>query len=371
VVFLPNSDAPPLTELFWEVAQRTPTTFVRLNSNALAGKILALAREHASRGTPRRLTVGLLHALGYALAARVRQLAEHPRALIFTQPTQAFLAPAFRPDKRIYYVIDDFGSSGYGWPVDLRARWEQELLGECDQVFVVSNALAQLFRARYRVKPGALVTTGNGVTDRAIPKVFPPSPAPFPEDLSEFPRPVAGVMGRISSRLRLDWIAHASEALPWLTWLFAGGVETRETLPRDRPLLERLLQHPRCHVLGSVTYPEMICYAASVDVGVVPYSERSVNFCASPMRFFMHLCYGQPILTTPGCAQLKEFAPLAKECDTPATLVRELESLRERNFEDGQRLARWQAAKDHSWARRAEFFLRTIDGFQRPRDLNR
>ncbi|MBI5330554.1 MAG: glycosyltransferase [Betaproteobacteria bacterium] len=275
----------------------------------------------------------------------LKRLAAGCDAALFTRPDQRPLLPAFAGKVRGYLACDDFTQYGRDWDAD-----ELDLIRSVDCVIAVSKRLADRLARRADLPRERIAVLPNAIPARHVPPVPPARPRASGQ-------PLAGVLGRVSSRLRLDWLVECIEATPWLHWVLAGDVEEGELLEADRPRIEWLRRHPRCTLTGRLSYDALAALAATLDVGVMPYSERSVNPHGSPMRLFLHLPCGAPILSTPGCPQSDEFAPLVRRCDSADELVAALESLRQAGFDDGLRPARWLAAQDHTWERRADVLL--------------
>ncbi|MDX2169169.1 MAG: hypothetical protein SF182_19020 [Deltaproteobacteria bacterium] len=267
-----------------------------------------------------------------------------PRALILTSPAQWWVARCFPRATLVYYAVDNY-AVGYGWPAARVYAWERRIVSRCAVVVVVSAALAAEMARRHRLPAARLVVSPNAVPAALIPA----QPLPPRRRLPA----LAGVLGRVSSRLRLTWIRQAVEALPWLHWRFAGDVEEAELVAADREPLAWLQRHPRCQFLGRLPYRELARQAAEVDVGVMPFSERSINPWGSPMRLFVHLAAGRPLLGTPGCAQVADFAPLVTLCGDASELIARLEALRRCDFDDGLQTARLATARAHTWDHRA------------------
>ncbi len=248
-----------------------------------------------------------------------------------------------------YHVADDYRTYNRDWEAA-----DLALLRQARQVFAVSRALAHSLCERAGLPPERVTVLPNAVARSHLPAQV---PAARPLDGR---RPVAGVLGRVSSRLRLDWLGHVVEHTPWLDWVFGGDVERGELLPQDRPALDHLMHHPRCRFTGRLGYTALEAMAKTLDVAVLPYSGRSTNPLGSPVRLFVHLPLGAPILATPGCLQLEEFTPLVTMCREPQGMVQRLEWLRARGFDDGLREQRWITAHHHTWDVRASTMLAAL-----------
>jgi len=275
--------------------------------------------------------------------------------VVFTRPDQAALLPAFGDVRRIYYAIDDYATYQRDWD-----EAEVALLSSADRVVCVSQALANTLARRGAGVAEKTTVLPNAIPASWLPPAPPARPSPLPENLA-LPRPLAGVLGRISSRLRLDWLLAAMDATPWLHWVFVGDIEWGEVVGSDRPLLARLRRHPHSTWLGGRPFAALRDFAAALDVAVLPYGERSTNPHGSAVRLFAHLPFAAPLLATPGCAQVEEFSPLVTVCESSAALNDTLSAARASNFDDGRRAERWRVAQDHTWEARATAWLPLLE----------
>jgi glycosyltransferase involved in cell wall biosynthesis len=321
-----------------------------LDDPAISEWVAALQHElDARRARPRELLVQAIRArLPWGAAAM-------PRAVVLTSPAQWWLSHCFGNAPLYYYAIDNY-AVGYGWSPDQVRRWEQRFVRRCERIVAVSAELAAELIQRHDLAPARLVVSPN-----AVPAVLIPSHPPPPRRHGADSPPLAGVLGRISGRLRLDWLQHVVESLPWLHWRFVGDVDGPETTADDARQLEWLQRHPRCQFVGPVPYRDLLRHAGAVDVGVLPYSERSINPWGSPMRLFVHLAAGRPLLGTAGCPQLREFVPAIALCRDADELVTRLEALRACGFDDGRGVERLQLARAHTWELRAQAMAALIE----------
>ena len=362
-------------ELLNALAEGAPITRVPWKSSIagmLGERLLRTTTGPLGRSTGRAVARGLALLTGVAIAAtgglasarttgmspsRLQRansprLASSRRVTLATSPDQAELASQL-PMPRFYLATDDFTASEWAPARVLEA--ERRLVDGCRAVFAVSSGLADALCERHNIPRDQITVLPNAVPAELIGAE---PPIPHPQTGS---RPVAGVLGSLSSRLRLDWLREMVEATPWLQWRFVGGIEQSELAPGDRFHLRWLEQHPRCRFEGPRPYRELVKYATTLDVAVMPYSTRASNVIGSPSRLFAHLAAGHPILATPGCNQVEELAgSLVTTCDEPGALVAKLEQLRAQQFDDGLHRARWELAQQNTWTQRAELFRSTI-----------
>ena len=277
----------------------------------------------------------------------LRRLTRTAQVVILTRPEQAVLLPCLAGKHIAYYAIDDYRYYDHFRPEDERA-----LVAAAAATFACSPALAERFAADYDIAPDPLPMLPMGIPARHVPAACPAAPAAVPGGLRTG-RPLIGVIGAINYRLRFDWLLHCVDALPWSHWLFVGYVELGRLTATEAAILRQLQRHPRCTFVGRRDYDELPAFAAAVDAAVIPYNDRTTNPCASPMRLFLQLPFGAPVLATPGCRALDEFAPDVRRCETAAELAAALEQLRSVNFDDGRRTQRWQRAQTATWEDRA------------------
>lgn len=361
LVVLARSDA-AVRGLTDALVQRSDVV-VRVVDGYPLWKLTARLDTSSRRRLPRVASVWALRraaAIAWAQTWELRaRFLDRDAYLVCSSPDQAPATRWFRR-KAVYYVIDDFTVGHDYWPPELVQRWEERLVARCEHVIAVSRSLASKLERRLALPAGSVHVSPNALPAHEIPDELPAHPAPLPSCAGQLARPVVGVLGTISSRLRLGWLRSAVDALPELHWLFAGWIEEAEMVAEDADDLAWLRGHPRCHFTGRLTYAELVRCAAAIDVAVLAYSDRSVNPCGSSMRFFMSLAFGHPILATPGCAQLEEFPDLVHMCRDPEALLANLRQLLLVSFDDGGRRHRWEQARVNTWEQRAANLVRIL-----------
>ena len=280
-----------------------------------------------------------------------------PSVMVITDPSQRALCRYFEGAYRVYYVADDY-RWGYGWNPQSVETWEKIIIGNVEKVVCVSNALAKSLQSRLEVKQERIYVSASGMPENMIPE----KPSPFigiaQRDIFPDRRPLAGVLGTIDSRIRLDWLRQLVDMLPWLNLLLVGPLAKLE----DGQLADwhYLKEHPRCLVAGEVQYHELFRYAAAVDVGLIPLTDQGINPTSSPTRFFTQLPFGQPIVASDGSLQLSDFQPLVWITRTVHDFIQKVEDLQRADFKDGMAAQRHAAAYEHTWERRAENFYREL-----------
>ena len=280
-----------------------------------------------------------------------------PTVTVITDPSQRALCRHFEGTYRVYYVADDY-RWGYGWDPQAVESWERIIIGNVEKVVCISNALAQSLQSRLNVEQERIYVSSSGMPANAIPERPGAGVGSAQRDIFSDRRPLAGVLGTIDSRIRLDWLRQLIDMLPWLNLLLVGPLAELE----DRQVADwqYLKEHPRCVIAGEVQYYDLFKYAAAVDVGLIPLTGEGINPTSSPTRFFTQLPFGQPIIASDGSLQLSDFRPLVWITRTAQDFIQKVEDLRRTDFEDGMAAQRHAAAYEHTWERRAENFYREL-----------
>ncbi len=286
--------------------------------------------------------------------------APHATTVVLTRPDQAALLPELSGKRRMYYAIDDYETYGRDW-----SAAERNVLQTVDHVVAVSTGLAAKLssqvgrRTRVTVCPNAI--PASWLARSAHPATRQHARTALRQRLGLRPdAPLVGVLGRVSSRLRLDWLLAAVEAEPRLHWVFVGDLEPAEVVPDDRVRIARLQNHPRVHLTGRVPFAAMLDHAAALDLAVLPYSDRSTNPLGSAVRLFLHLPHPAPLLATDGCRQVRELAPQLTYFQSADELIAALRAHHDRAFVDPAYPARVQLAQQHTWEARAQQWTQWI-----------
>lgn len=281
-------------------------------------------------------------------------------ALIITDPHSWPYAIHYRAITSVvaYLVSDDYAAYPH-----VRLDQEQDLVRHADLILPVSQRLAEVIRARYRLDTSRFHIIPNGIPSSWLPAEPPPGLPPQPPQRPALPadlvpadfRPLIGIIGVIGSRVDLLPIVAAHDALPQLRWLFVGPVR------RQVSGLAHLQRSPRCRFLGAMPYSELQTCFATLDAAVLPLTDGDINPCSSPVRFFSQLPTGQPILYTGTCAQIAETPHLAEHCADGQALTATLERLAASGFQDGRAAERHRFATGCTWEKRAEAVAEALE----------
>jgi hypothetical protein len=116
---------------------------------------------------------------------------------------------------------------------------------------------------------------------------------PLPEPLRGKPRPIIGYMGTFDARVDTETLVAVARRLPQFTFAFVGRVNADQE-HRVKPL--RSL--PNVVLPGAVSMEDGRAYAASFDVGLIPFLGGPGGDSINSLKMYMYLVAGTPVVST-------------------------------------------------------------------------
>lgn len=299
-----------------------------------------------SRWPFRSLTRATRDALVRRAVGRERSV----RAVVVANPMGQF--PRDVIGHRVLYVTDDWlaGASLMGLSPRTIRRTLSRTAQDCDLVAVVNPVLVDLITSL-----GASGTT---------PSIVLPNGAPPVCDPNNFSRvPVAGVVGTLNERLDLSILEAVVDA--GIRLHLIGPRADRD--PGFRQRLDQLAAHDLVEWTDRMPASELCSRIEILAVGLTPYTDSDFNRASFPLKTFDYLAAGVPVVST----DLPASHWIGSECvETTknaagfvSAVQRHVERIRigDVSGEPAGRRCR-ELARDHSWERRAEKLLDSIDG---------
>ena len=199
-------------------------------------------------------------------------------------PDVAYLVDEFRPERVLYYCVDDFASfSGYDRQQVLRD--EAALCRRADVVVTTSLALQE---AKQSLNPHTLMVS-HGVDYEHFRSALTRS-WPEPADLAGIPHPRLGFFGLIRDWVDLDLLAEVARRRP--AWHFVLLGDSTIDLGPSGGL-------PNMHFLGRKPYGDLPAYCAGFDLGLVPFRINELTRAVNPIKLREYLAAGLPVVSTP------------------------------------------------------------------------
>lgn len=151
---------------------------------------------------------------------------------------------------------------------------------------VVFASADSLYRRMLSVNPN------THLLNNAAP-VTPPAAGPRPVELHGRTGPVIGYLGTLDWRFDVEHVHSAALALPDFTFALVGRVN-RDQEQRVAPL--RGL--PNVLLPGEVSLAEGDAWVNAFDVGLIPFVPGAMNDAINPVKMFMYLSVGLPVVST-------------------------------------------------------------------------
>jgi polysaccharide pyruvyl transferase CsaB len=243
----------------------------------------------------------------------------------------------------VYDALDDWAEfqrvGQAGWYDE---SFERHVIVACDAVFAVNEALAERVRA---LGGQGVAVLPNGV-EPGMERVLEPRPLPRGEV-------TVGYFGYMAGAW-FDWelIAEAARRRPaWRFYLIGYGAPEGVDLPANVTML------------GRRPHGELAAFAASWDVGVVPFKAERLAAGADPIKTYEYLALGLPVVTT-GVGAPAGAEELVARADSLEGFLGAIEAAAPtRASGEGARVA---FARGCTWDRRVDALLSAVDqGAQR------
>ena len=276
-------------------------------------------------------------------------------ALVMTYPHYLYLRDRVKPDKSIYFNIDDY--SQY-WPrcADRVNALERQAVREADLTVCVSRLRCEQLREAVPEASAKIRHLPHGAPADSIAAAPHRVPAEPPDDLARLPGPKLGFIGSLEDRIDWPLLCRLADALPQASIVLIGkaGATAPGAWQADRA---RCLSRPNVVLLGWKPQDAIARYNAAFDVCLIPYrADHPFNIACCPTKIMDCMGTGRPIVSTdlPECRLYAHLFSVAPDSDTFIEVVR---SLAAHGFDDGQADARHAYAVENSCARTVERFL--------------
>jgi teichuronic acid biosynthesis glycosyltransferase TuaH len=281
----------------------------------------------------------------------MRELGVRPDAVVMLYPG-GLLGGWGSHVTNVMYGTDDYvaGASLMGLSARHLRRQERQALSTADVTVAVSWDLARRWG-------------DMGARPAVIPNGCWPLPGaagrPRAEEVG-LPRPVTGLIGRLSDRIDLNALMAIADSGRSL--LLMGPVDSRWDPRRFRALASK----PSVRYIGPVPSAEVPAYLAAIDVGITPYRDTDFNRASFPLKTLEYLSAGLPVVASslPATRWLRadlEKAETAEIADQILVVAEDsqgyvdaIRMITAGNSEVADR--RIAFAARHSWANRAEQF---------------
>lgn len=275
--------------------------------------------------------------------------------LVMTYPHYLYLRDQVRPDRSVYFNIDDY--SQY-WPrcADRVNELERQAVREADLTVCVSRLRCEELRAAVPEAASRIRHLPHGAPRSVLAEAPQHSPAPVPADLAGLPRPLLGYVGTLEDRI--DWLLlrRLAESFPRASIVLIGRLG-RTPAGAWQAERRRCLALPNVHAVGWRPQEQIGRYNRAFDVCLIPYRvDHPFNRVCCPTKIMDYMGSGRPIVSTelPEC---RLYAHLFDVAPTPEAFLEAVGATLAVGSDDGRAAARFTHARDHACPQVAEQLL--------------
>lgn len=269
-----------------------------------------------------------------------------PRQLWLFTPDIPELIPLLRPERTIYYCVDDFAAFS-DFNQSLIESLETRTLAWSDVVVATSRKLYERCR---RVHPNTHFVP-HGVDYEHFAKAPALPVQAIPEDVRGLSAPVFGYLGLVADYVDLEMIAAAAARRPEWSFVFLGEIR------RDVGVVSGL---KNVHMLGPRSYESLPAYCRAFDVGLIPFRMTRLVESVNPIKLREYLAAGLPVVSAP----MEEVMQYAPSVQTATSLDSFLAGCQAALAERARHRASHRQAlvRDESWQARVELLSDIIEG---------
>lgn len=283
--------------------------------------------------------------IGRTIRAWRREHAADARlVLVMTYPHYLYLRDLVRPDRQVYFNIDDYTQY---WPrfANRVHELERQAVREADLTVCVSRLRAEELRAAVPEAADRVRHLPHGAPTASLSEHPWERPAEPPPDIAALPRPLLGYVGTLEDRIDWNLLSRLSEALPHASIVVVGRLGSRHAGDGSWYAdCRRFLARPNVHVLGWRPQDQISRYNRAFDVCLIPYrADHPFNRVCSPTKIMDYMGTGRPIVSTalPECRLYDHLFHVADSDDAFLDAVR---SVLDSGSDDGRAVNRYEWA---------------------------
>jgi glycosyltransferase involved in cell wall biosynthesis len=270
--------------------------------------------------------------------------------LVMTYPHYLYLRDQVRPERSVYFNIDDYALY---WPrqADRIRALERRAVRESDLTVCVSKVRAEELRAAVPEAAERVRHLPHGSPSWSLAERPWHRPAPPPDDLARLPRPILGYVGSLGDRVDWALVTRLSETFPRGSVVLIGNLGQAAAVgPGWLSARRHCLARPNVHALGWRGQREIPLYYRAFDVCLIPYrTDHPFNRACSPTKISDCLATGRPIVST-ALSECRLYGDLFDVADSPDAFVEAVRSVVEAGSDDGRAPARHDHARRNTCA---------------------
>lgn len=242
---------------------------------------------------------------------------DSPLALAMTYPYYLHLRDQLRPDRTVYYNIDDYTLF---WPAradEVRAL-ELKAVRESDLTVCVARVRAEALRREVPEAADRIRHLPHGAPTPALAPHPWDRPAPPPPDLAGLPRPLLGFVGSMEDRVDWALLDRLAAAFPGGSLVLIGRPPALSSAAPWAVAARRCIDRPNVHALGWRPQSALPAYNQAFDVVLIPYrADHPFNRVCCPTKIMDGMASSRPVVTTaiPECQDYAGLFHVAADAD--------------------------------------------------------
>lgn len=294
-----------------------------------------------------RILNRLLFRIGIEVSHRVTRI--KPAILWTYSPLTTELYDVSSYDLVVYHSVDDMKVQP-GMPSKEIANGDICLAKRADLIFTTSPHLQAFYK---EINPRTFFFSNVADFNHFNSALDPDTQVPT--DIEEFPKPIVGFVGAISSyKLDFDLIGTLAQRHPNWSFVLIGEVGEGDPLTDASPL-EAL---PNVHILGGRPYKSLPGYLKAFDIAILPCLINDYTRSMFPMKFFEYLASGRPVVATKLPA-LSDYEHVAALCSDQTEFANAIQTALADKAPDLE--TRLAAAREHTYDIRTAQMWEKID----------
>ena len=225
-------------------------------------------------------------------------------------PTTAPLVRHLKPDKVIYYCVDEWSAFTY---LDgrLMRNLENSMIAQSNLVITSAEAL---YQSKQHLHPHTYLVP-HGVDSEHFAGVRSQATEVAPE-LKDLPRPVIGFWGLIHEWIDFELLEHVAKRHPEWSLVLIGKTDV------DCATLRKL---PNVHFVGQRQYSSLPGYAKGFTAAILPFKMNRLTENVNPIKLQEYLAAGLPVVST-ALPEVKKYASVVRIAATADEFVKMLEA---------------------------------------------
>lgn len=263
--------------------------------------------------------------------------------LVMTYPHYLYLRDQVRPNRTVYYNIDDY--SQY-WPRRAARinQLERQAVLDSDCTICVSRARAEALRLAVPVAAERIHHLPHGTPSHMLSETAHHLPAAPPPDLFQLPRPLLGFVGSLEDRVDWGLLTQLATAIPSASVVLIGNLSQARRGPWMKTR-QGCLELPNVHAIGWRNQAELRSYHEAFDVCLIPYlAAHPFNQVCCPTKIMDFMGTGRPIVAT-SLPECELYGRLFDVVDTSERFIAAVKRIVANGSDDGR------ADDRHAWSR--------------------